>query len=73
MTLADSKLLEGKSETITLCELRARPGDIFMQVQMGKVFTVTRNGKAIATIQKPEMNAFELGKALRERERRIRR
>lgn len=65
MTLIDMKLLAGKREQITLSDLRKRPGDIFQQVQMGKVFTVTKNGKRIADISQSEPTAFELGAAAR--------
>lgn len=65
MKLSDMKLLEGKCESITLSDLRSRPGDIFSQVQMGKTFRITKNGKRIADIVQPELNALELGAAAR--------
>lgn len=52
--LADSKPLVGTSETITISELRKQPGEVFSQVEMGRSFTVTKNGKTIAEISEPE-------------------
>ena len=68
--LTDMDLLAGQVEEITLTDLRRCPGDVFAQVQMGKVFTVTKNGKAIAVVSQPEPNALELGAGLRRMERR---
>ncbi len=53
--------LQGQSETITASELRARPGDVLAQVSLGKTFNISRCGKVIAVLSKPEPNAFELG------------
>jgi antitoxin (DNA-binding transcriptional repressor) of toxin-antitoxin stability system len=57
--------LSGREETITVTELRARPGDVLSQVELGKTFKITRCGKVIAVISKPEPNALELGAAYR--------
>ena len=38
------RLLEGETETITMSDLRAQPGDLIAQVQQGKTFTVTKQG-----------------------------
>jgi antitoxin (DNA-binding transcriptional repressor) of toxin-antitoxin stability system len=48
-----------------MTDLRSRPGDIIDQVQMGKTFDITKAGKKVATLSKPEPNAFELGAAIR--------
>ena len=53
-TIAEEVSLHGKSEEITISELRKRPGDIFQQVELGKRFSVTKNGKVIAAITRPE-------------------
>ena len=66
LTQEVGKTLNGREETITVTELRSRPGDVLSQVELGKTFNVTRNGKRIAVIFKPnEPNAFELGAAAR--------
>lgn len=65
MRLTDQQLLAGKIETITVSDFRSRPGDVLQQVQMGKQFTITKNGKIVATIQQPEPTALELGAACR--------
>ncbi|MCZ6775848.1 MAG: type II toxin-antitoxin system prevent-host-death family antitoxin [Ignavibacteria bacterium] len=54
MKLNESDLLVGKTETITAMDLRRGPGDILTQVSMGKTFIITRNGKPIATLTRPE-------------------
>jgi len=48
-----------------MSDLRAQPGDLIAQVQQGKTFTVTKQGKPVAVIHSPEPNALELGAALR--------
>lgn len=63
--LTDTKFLAGKEETISLSELRQQPGEVFSQVQLGMTFHITLRGKKIATVSPPEMNALELGAALR--------
>jgi prevent-host-death family protein len=65
MKLTDMKLLAGQTEEITMTDLRSRPGDVVGQVQMGKTFTITKAGEAIATIQPVEPNALQLGAACR--------
>jgi hypothetical protein len=57
--LFEMPLLEGQTEEISMTELRANPGDVFAQVQMGKSFTIAKNGTVIAEIKKPE--AFDFG------------
>jgi len=38
-------------EIITMSELRNLPGDVLAQVQLGKTFIITKNGKEIAVLQ----------------------
>jgi antitoxin (DNA-binding transcriptional repressor) of toxin-antitoxin stability system len=63
--VADMKLLSGAAETITLMDFRKAPGDVIAQVRMGKTFTLTKNGKPVATLSKPEPTALELGAEIR--------
>ncbi len=65
MRLKDMKLLKGKSEEISMTDLRSRPGDVIDQVQMGKTFSITKAGKVVAVISQPEPNALELGAEVR--------
>jgi prevent-host-death family protein len=65
MRLTDMKLLKGKSEGISMTDLRSRPGDVIDQVQSGKTFTVTKVGKIVAVISQPEPTALELGAEVR--------
>ena len=44
--LAKTVSLVGQTETITAMDFRKTPGDILLQAQMGKVFNITKNGKA---------------------------
>jgi len=46
-------------------ELRQQPGDVMDLVLQGATITVTRQGKPIAVIHKPEPTAAELGAAVR--------
>ena len=59
--LKDMNLLEGQSEEITIMDLRRGPGNIMDQVELGKTYTITRRGKGVAVLSKPEPNAVELG------------
>lgn len=63
--LSKSMSLSGESETITAMDFRRTPGDILLQAQMGKTFNITKNGVIIATLGPPELNALELGAAVR--------
>lgn len=65
MRLTDMNLMAGKTEQITMTDLRSRPGDVIDQVQMGKTFVVSKAGKVVAEISSPEPTAFELGAAIR--------
>lgn len=60
-TLVKSAILTGQTETITAMDFRKAPGDILMQAQMGKTFTITRNGIVVAVLSPPEPDALELG------------
>jgi antitoxin (DNA-binding transcriptional repressor) of toxin-antitoxin stability system len=64
-TLTKSLTLMGQSETITAMDFRKTPGDVLLQAQMGKTFTITKNGVAVATLSPIEMNALELGAEIR--------
>ena len=66
MKVTDNKIFKGKTEDISMTELRSRPGEIITQVQMGKTFDIYKQGKIVAVLAPPEMNAFELGKAARQ-------
>lgn len=65
MKLTEMQLLKGKSETISMSDLRSRPGDIIQQVQSGKTFTITKGNKIVAVLTSPEPTAFELGAEIR--------
>lgn len=54
--MSEEVSLHGKSEEITISELRNRPGDVFQQVSLGKQFIVTKNGEQIALICPPKWN-----------------
>lgn len=69
MRLDEMDLLEGEVETITIMKFRASPGDVLMQVALGKRFMLTRYGKVVAEIHKPEPTALDLGAAARRVER----
>jgi antitoxin (DNA-binding transcriptional repressor) of toxin-antitoxin stability system len=64
--ISDHLSLKGKKETITITQFRILPGEVIAQVILGKEFDITKNGKLVATISPPEMNALELGKAVRQ-------
>lgn len=53
-TIADTVSLSGQSETITISDLRSKPGEVFAQVALGKEFTITKSGKPVAEIKSPE-------------------
>lgn len=48
--LSSLRLLKGQSETITVSDLRAAPGDVLAQVQQGKTFSITKQGKVVASL-----------------------
>lgn len=56
-------------ETITITQFRMAPGEVITQVEMGRTFRITKLGRVVAVISKPELNAFELGAAARAVER----
>lgn len=70
LRLDQTDLLIGQTEEIALQDFRQRIGDVIYQVQMGKVFTITKNGKPVATLARPEPTALELGAAVRVSEKR---
>ena len=63
--LSEMNLLGGQSEEITVMELRQGAGDILDQVELGKTYTITRRGKPVGVLSKPELNAVELGAEVR--------
>lgn len=65
MRLAEMKLLQGQKETITMSDLRSRPGDVIAQVQQGKHFEVTKSGNVVAQLSEPEPGALQLGAEVR--------
>ena len=65
LQLAAMQLLAGQTEIITMMYLRKHPGDIITQVQMGKTFTITKAGHAVAILSKPEPTALEIAAEIR--------
>jgi antitoxin (DNA-binding transcriptional repressor) of toxin-antitoxin stability system len=63
--LSEMQMLNGKELTITMMDLRSAPGDVMDLVVQGATIRVTRQGRTIAVIQKPEPTAAELGAAVR--------
>ena len=59
--------LAGQTETITAMDFRRTPGDVLLQTQLGKTFTITKNGTVVAVLSPPEPTALELGAAVRRR------
>ena len=57
--------LSNQTETITATDFRKSPGEVFLQVQLGKTYRLTRNGVVIAVISPPEPNALELASEVR--------
>ena len=56
-TLSETQILAGQTETISVMDLRKLPGEVFNQVEMGKVYEITRKGRPIAWIcPKPPAN-----------------
>lgn len=49
-TILNPNTLLGEVESITMMELRRNPGEVMDQVTLGKVFTITRGGKVVATL-----------------------
>lgn len=44
--------LKGQIETITMMNLRSRPGEVFDSVALGKVYIVTKAGKPLAVLSR---------------------
>lgn len=63
--LEKSALLTGQVETITAMDFRRGPGDVLLQVQMGKTFNITKCGVVIAVLHAPEPDALELAGEIR--------
>lgn len=42
--------LDGQIENLSMTDLRQRPGEVLTSVELGKVFVVQRNGKAVAVL-----------------------
>ena len=63
--LTNTALLRGQTETITAMDFRKSPGDVLLQAQMGKTFTITRNGVIVAKLSPLEPDALEIGSAIR--------
>lgn len=63
--LSEMNLLAGQTETITAMKFRKSPGEVLQQVALGKIYVITKYGKAIAEIHRSEPTAFELGAAIR--------
>ena len=63
--LAKTQILVGQTETITAMDFRRSPGDVLLQAQMGKTFTITKNGVVVAILSPPELSALELGAEIR--------
>jgi antitoxin (DNA-binding transcriptional repressor) of toxin-antitoxin stability system len=63
--LSKTQILTGQKETISAMDFRRTPGDILLQAQMGKTFSITKNGVIVAVISPPEPDALELGAAVR--------
>jgi len=63
--LTEMNLLLGQIETISMMELRKRPGDVIDQVQMGKTFEITKLGKVVATLSRHQSTALEIGAEVR--------
>lgn len=55
-TIAEQLSLHGQNEEITATQFRAMPGEVLKQVELGKRFIITRNGKQMAVLQKPQWN-----------------
>lgn len=44
--------LEGQIETITMMDLRSRPGEVLDSVALGKVYILTKAGKPLAVLSR---------------------
>jgi len=50
--LTDELSLSGKLETISMMDLRSRPGEVLDAVNLGKTFVLARSGKPLAVLSK---------------------
>lgn len=48
--IRDEISLAGKIETITMMELRSRPGEVIEAAMLGKTYLISRNGRAVAVL-----------------------
>lgn len=51
--LHETDALHGHVEELSLMDFRMAPGDAITQVQMGKVYVLTKAGKPVAVLSKP--------------------
>ena len=51
-SIKDEISLVGRTETITMMDLRKKPGEVLSSVALGKTFIITRSGKPIAELKK---------------------
>lgn len=49
----------GKNATVTMMELRSKPGEVFKLVESGLCVRVERNGKHVGTIVPPDWGSDE--------------
>ncbi len=64
-TLANMDLLVGQEDEIAMMDFRKHPGDVIAQVQLGKVYFITKSGKRVAILKRLEPDALDLGAAVR--------
>jgi hypothetical protein len=50
--LKDEVSLNGKLETISMMDLRSRPGEVLESVSLGKTYIIAKNGKPIAVLSR---------------------
>ena len=48
--IKESRALYGKSEKITMMELRQNPGEIIDSAELGKTFFITKNSNPVAVL-----------------------
>ena len=59
------RLINDAPEELTLSDFRKEPGEIIRAVELGKTFTLTKQGRPVAVLSPVELNALQLGAALR--------
>jgi len=50
--IKDEVSLIGKTEVITMMDLRKNPGEVISSVELGKTFIITRSGRQVAVLSK---------------------